>query len=153
MKEKENKITKTGKPQLAETLKDKKCQDRDCPFHGNLKFRGRTFKGTVTKKFPKRIVIEFERMIYIRKYERYAKKRTKIHARLPICIEDEIQIGDYIKVQECRPLSKIIHFVVVDKIKDSSENDSAVGTKQKKLSKTKAGKSGKSKTKSRRKKR
>ena len=33
--------------------------------------RGRTFKGTVIKKFPKRVVIEFERMVYIRKYERY----------------------------------------------------------------------------------
>jgi small subunit ribosomal protein S17 len=79
--------------------------------------RGRTFEGTVIKKFPKRIVIQFERTIYVRKYERYHKSRTKIHARLPENMENEIQIGDYIKVQECRPLSKIIHFVVVGKIK------------------------------------
>ncbi len=83
--------------------------------------RGRSFEGIVTKKFPKRVVIEFERMIYIRKYERYAKSRTKIHARLPESISKEINLGDLIKVQECRPLSKIIHFIVVKKIKDASE--------------------------------
>ena len=45
------------------------------------------------------------------------KKKTKIHARLPDCLRDEIEIGDYIEVRECRPLSKIIHSCVVRKIK------------------------------------
>ena len=93
------------------------CGDKNCHIHGNLKVRGRTFKGVVTKKLQKRVTIEFERMIYVGKYERYAKSRTKIHARLPDCIRKEINIGDLIKVQECRPLSKIIHFVVIEKIK------------------------------------
>jgi ribosomal protein S17 len=83
--------------------------------------RGRVFEGIVTKKFPKRIVMEFERMIYVRKYERYARLKTKIHARLPEIIEKEINVGDLIRVHECRPLSKIIHFVVVQKLKDASE--------------------------------
>lgn len=83
--------------------------------------RGRTFEGIVKKKFPKRVVIEFERMIYVRKYERYAKSRTRIHARLPDSIEREINVGDLIKVQECRPLSKIIHFIVIKKIKSKEE--------------------------------
>jgi small subunit ribosomal protein S17 len=97
------------------------CEDRDCHVHGNLKTRGRIFKGTVIRKFHKRIVIEFERMIYVRKYERYAKSKTKIHARLPTCMEKAINVGDLIKVQECRPLSKIIHFVVIEKIKSGEE--------------------------------
>ena len=97
------------------------CNDKNCHIHGKLRTRGRIFKGKVIKKFHKRIVIEFERMIYIRKYERYAKSKTKIHARLPICMEDTINIGDYVKIQECRPLSKIIHFVVIEKIKDAEE--------------------------------
>ncbi len=92
------------------------CADKDCHVHGNLKARGRVFEGKVIKKFPKRIAIEFERMIYVRKYERYKKSKTKIHARLPVCMEKEINIGDLIKVQECRPLSKIIHFVVIGKV-------------------------------------
>jgi ribosomal protein S17 len=83
--------------------------------------RGTTFEGVITKKFPKRIVIEFERMIYVRKYERYAKLKTKIHARLPEIMEKDINVGDLVRVHECRPLSKIIHFVVVQKIKDASE--------------------------------
>jgi small subunit ribosomal protein S17 len=83
--------------------------------------RGRIFEGIITKKFPKRIVLEFERMIYVRKYERYARLKTKIHARLPDLMEKEINVGDLVRVHECRPLSKIIHFVVISKIKDASE--------------------------------
>ncbi len=83
--------------------------------------RGRIFEGIVTKKFPKRIVIEFERMIYVRKYERYARLKTKIHARLPEIMEKDINVGDLVKLHECRPLSKIIHFVVIQKLKDAAE--------------------------------
>ena len=86
-------------------------------MHGHLKTRGRIFEGKVIRKFPRRIVVEFEKMIYVRKYERYAKSKIKIHARVPDCIKDQIKIGDHIRVRECRPLSKIIHFVVLGKIK------------------------------------
>lgn len=77
--------------------------------------RGRTFEGAVTKKFPKRVVIELERTIYHQKYERFFKKKTRLHARLPDAIN--VEVGDYIKIRECRPLSKIIHFIVVEKIR------------------------------------
>ncbi len=99
------------------------CKDKDCPVHGNLKTRGRTFEGKVIRKFHKRITIEFERMIYIKKYERYAKSRTKIHARLPVCMEKDIKVGDLVQIRECRPLSKIIHFVVFKKIKSGEERE------------------------------
>ena len=99
----------------------KLCRNRECHIHGHLKVHGRTFEGTVTKKFQRRVVVEFERAVYVRKYERYAKSKTKIHARLPECMEDEIKVGDLIKVKECRPLSKIIHFAVIGKIKDKKE--------------------------------
>jgi len=97
------------------------CKDRDCIIHGRLKARGRIFEGIVKRKFPRRIMIELERMIYVKKYERYAKSRTKIHARVSTCMEKEINLGDLVSVQECRPLSKIIHFVVVKKIKSGEE--------------------------------
>jgi len=89
-------------------MKDKKqttnkeennCKDAVCPFHGSISLRGRIFRGHVIKKFPKRVTIEFTRTIYIKKYERYAKKKTKIHARLPDCLEKEISVGDYVEVQ------------------------------------------------------
>jgi len=111
----EKKIEKKGIVAAART------DDRDCPFHGNLKARGRFFEGRVIKKFPNRVTIEFDRMVYVRKYERYSKSRTKLHARLPFCMEKEIDAGDLIRIQECRPLSKIIHFVVIKKIKDKEE--------------------------------
>ena len=96
-------------------------EDKDCPIHGNLKARGRVFEGRVIKKFYKRVSIGFERMIYVKKYERYARAKTKIHARLPICMDKEVSVGNLVKVQECRPLSKIIHFVVIKKIKEGEE--------------------------------
>jgi len=107
--------SKMKKVNIANARED--CNDKNCHLHGNLKARGKVFEGVVIKKHHKRIAIEFERMIYIRKYERYAKSKTKIHARLPECMEKEINLGDLIQVQECRPLSKIIHFVVIKKIK------------------------------------
>lgn len=100
------------------------CNDRLCPKHGTISLRGRSFKGFVIKKFPKRVVIEFERTVYIKKYERYSARKTKLHARLPDCMWNEINIGDYIEIIECRPISKIVHFMVVKKISDSG------GTKQ-----------------------
>lgn len=81
--------------------------------------RGRIFKGKVTKKFPTRVVVEFERTIYIPKYERYYKKKTSLHARLPENFE--IEIGDLVRIQETRPLSKIIHFIVIEKISKLKE--------------------------------
>lgn len=110
-------MKKTEKKQNEEIM----CNDKDCPVHGSLKTRGRTFKGIVVSKNTKRIAIELERLLYIRKYERYAKSKTKIHARLPSCMEKDIGIGDLIEISECRPLSKIIHFVVTRKLKDREE--------------------------------
>ncbi len=112
----EKKIEK--RPKIVETI----CNDKDCPIHGNLKIRGRTFEGTIIKKHPKRLTIEFEKMTYVRKYERYYKSKIKVHARLPLCKEKEVQIGDLIQIRECRPLSKIIHFVYIKKIKSKEDN-------------------------------
>ncbi len=118
-KKQKKKDKKKGKKVLASGSDS--FNDRDCPFHGKLKVRGRIFEGKVKKKFPRRVVIEFERMIYVKKYERYAREKTRIHARLPDCMKEEINVGDIIRVQECRPLSKIIHFVVIKKVKSGGE--------------------------------
>lgn len=85
--------------------------------------RGRVFEGFVTKKFAKRVVVEFERNVYVPKYERFYKKKTKIHARLPDSMIDDVNVGDYIEVRECRPLSKIIHFIVIRKVRSASEGE------------------------------
>lgn len=86
-----------------------------------LSTRGRVFQGNVIRKFPKRVTIEFERTVKLQKFERFMKKRTRIHARLPDEFADQINMGDLIRVQETRPLSKTIHFVVVEKVRDADQ--------------------------------
>lgn len=103
---------------------ENECKDRLCPKHGDrkLKLRGRTFDGNVIKVLPGRVTIQFERMIKLPKYERYEKRKTKIHARLPDCMKNEISVGDLIQISETRPISKMIHFVVSKLIKTSEKN-------------------------------
>ena len=113
MKTKMNETEKKKTPEIVGA----DCHDPNCPFHGKLSVRGRGFQGKVIRKFHKRIAIEFERTIYVKKYERYAKLKTRIHARLPDCVEKSINVGDYVRIEECRPLSKLIHFVVTNKIR------------------------------------
>ena len=105
---------KTIKKAVKKTEVKVECKDRLCPKHGDrkLKMRGRTFEGNVIKKLPGRVTIQFERMLKIPKYERYEKRKTKIHARLPDCMKDDVAVGDLIQIAETRPISKMIHFVV-----------------------------------------
>ena len=96
------------------------CEER-CPTHGSLSVRGRRFEGMLAKMVGQRAVIEWERIIYYPKFERYARLKSKLHAHIPKCMMKELQIGDYIEIGECRPLSKIIHFVVTKKIRSKEE--------------------------------
>jgi len=123
VKENKKKIEKIKKPSLS-TEKKSICEDQFCPIHGTkpVKLRGRIFEGNVIKKLHGRVSIQFERSFYIAKYERYEKRKTKLHARLPDCMKDEIAVGDLIQIAECRPLSKIIHFVVVKKVKSKKDS-------------------------------
>ncbi len=99
------------------------CADKFCPFHGKeaVKLRGRIFEGEVINKLPGRVKIQFDRFNYISKYERFDKRRTKLHARLPDCLREQVHMGDWIQITECRPLSKIIHFIVTKKIRSKHE--------------------------------
>lgn len=96
-----------------EESKDR-CEDKKCPFHGSLSARGRRFKGIVKKIVGRRAAIEFELLLHYKKYERYAKAKTRLHAYIPECLIPRVKVGSMVKVSECRPLSKIIHFVVLD---------------------------------------
>ncbi|MAG08293.1 30S ribosomal protein S17 [Candidatus Woesearchaeota archaeon] len=92
---------------------DKDCKDSKCPFHGSLKTRGRVFVGVVTSKDTHRTAtVVFERKVYVPKYERYLKKRSKIHVHNPSCID--AKPGDFVKIVECRPLSKTKKFVAIE---------------------------------------
>lgn len=93
-----------------------KCNDLNCPFHGNIKIRGRIFKGKVIQAdVHNSVVVEWPRSIYLYKYERFEKRRTKIKAHNPPCIAAEI--GDTVKIGEVRPISKTKKFVIFEKVK------------------------------------
>ena len=90
------------------------CNDRNCPFHGDIKVRGRIFRGiVVSDKMTRSVVVEFDRIYKIPKYERYAKKRTRIKAHNPDCIK--AKVNDRVVIIETRPISKTKNFVVVMK--------------------------------------
>lgn len=90
------------------------CEDERCPWHGYLSVRGRILKGkVVSNKAKKMIVVEREYYHYVKKYMRYEKRRSKIHAFLPPCIE--VKEGSKVIIGECRPLAKSISFVVLGK--------------------------------------
>lgn len=92
-----------------------KCDDKNCPVHGNLKTKGSTFFGSViSDKMAKTVTVQWDRKIYIPKYERYQAKLSKIKAHNPPCIN--AQVGDYVKIKETRPLSKTKNFVIVEKM-------------------------------------
>jgi len=92
-----------------------KCSDVNCPFHGKLPARGRTFEGmVVSDKMVRTVTVALERMQYISKYERYERRGSKFHAHNPPCIA--AKTGDKVRIMECRRLSKTKAFVVVQKL-------------------------------------
>ena len=98
---------------LEVSVPKKACQDDNCPFHGTLKCRGRVFTGTVvSSRMQKTVNVEWEWQNYLRKYERYEKRRSRVKAHNPSCIN--ANEGDIVKIMECRPLSKTKNFVVVE---------------------------------------
>ncbi len=91
------------------------CKDKKCPYHGNLKVRGKTFEGIILSgKMEKTVKIGWERITKVKKYERYERKKSKITAHKPDCVK--VSAGDRVIVGECRPLSKTKRFVVLKKV-------------------------------------
>jgi small subunit ribosomal protein S17 len=94
------------------------CTDANCPFHGTLPVRGQILEGIVTSdKAERTITVERSFYKFIRKYERYEKRKSKINVHKPDCLD--VKVGDSVKVAECRPLSKTKHFVLVEVKGDS----------------------------------
>jgi small subunit ribosomal protein S17 len=91
------------------------CNDKDCPFHGTLPVRGQVIMGTVVStKRQNTVSVEREFMHYVKKYERYEKRTSTYHAHCPPCIN--LTVGDTVRIAECRPLSKTVSFVTVEKV-------------------------------------
>jgi small subunit ribosomal protein S17 len=90
------------------------CTDKHCPFHGTLPVRGHIIKGVVVSdKMQGSIQIKRTYMHYIPKFERYEKRTAKYMAHCPPCLK--VGIGDTVTIAECRPISKTISFVAIQK--------------------------------------
>jgi len=93
----------------------KECKDPNCPWHGKLPIRGKILEGiVVSAKAQKTAIVERRYLHYVPKYERYERRRSRIAAHNPPCIN--AKEGDRVRIAECRPLSKTKHFVIIEKI-------------------------------------
>ncbi|MFQ6011094.1 MAG: 30S ribosomal protein S17 [Nitrososphaerales archaeon] len=93
----------------------KSCDDPLCPFHGNTRVRGRVMKvKAVSIKARKMAVVEREYLHYVKRVMRYEKRTMNLHAHLSECIE--AKEGDTVIIGECRPLTKSVSFVVLERV-------------------------------------
>ncbi|PSQ40019.1 30S ribosomal protein S17 [Halobacteriales archaeon SW_5_70_135] len=84
-----------------------------CPFYGELSVRGQTLEGTVAStKMDRTVVVEREYDVYVPKYDRYMKRRSRVPAHVPGVLDPAE--GDEVRIAECRPLSKTKSHVVVE---------------------------------------
>ena len=91
---------------------EKTCDDPLCPFHGTLPVRGVILKGVVVSdKMQRTVVVRHDYLHYDKKYKRYERRRKKIHAHNPPCIN--AKVGDVVIIGETRPLAKTVSFVVL----------------------------------------
>jgi small subunit ribosomal protein S17 len=89
------------------------CSDPKCCWHGTLPIRGKFIEGkVVSTRALKTVIVEREYLHFLPKYERYEKRHSRTAAYNPECIA--AKEGQVVTIAECRPLSKIKSFVVVE---------------------------------------
>ena len=98
---------------ISATVPKNVCSDKNCPWDGTLKVRGRIFEGKIVEtRMNRTVVIRRDYLFLIRKYNRYETRKSKISAHQPGCID--LVVGDTVRAMECRPLSKSKSFVVIE---------------------------------------
>ena len=94
---------------------DRDCSDRNCPFHGTVSIRGKLINAKlVSSKAKYTVVVQREYFHYVKKYMRYEKRRSRIIAHMPPCLD--INDQEDVVVGECRPLTKNISFIILGKV-------------------------------------
>lgn len=77
----------------------------------------RTKSGMVTSnKMNETVTVKIERTIKHPLYKKYIKKSTKVHAH---DADNQCQEGDFVKIAECRPMSKTKSWKVVEIVKST----------------------------------
>lgn len=90
----------------------KECTDRKCPFHSDLPVQSERMTGTVIKKdIHHSATIEWLRTRYVKKYERFELRRSRLRVHNPPCLD--ANIGQQVLVARTRPLSKTKHHTII----------------------------------------
>jgi small subunit ribosomal protein S17 len=91
------------------------CKDRNCPEHGTLSTRGTVLDGiVVSDKMQGTAIVEIERLVKVKKYDRYRRKTSRIPAHNPPC--KNAKQDDKVRIMECRKLAKTVSFVIIEKL-------------------------------------
>lgn len=94
-------------------MPQQECSDPHCPFHGGFSVRGQIIDGqVVSTKMERTARVERSYTHYIPKYERFEKRTSSYTAHSPACLN--VEVGDVVKIMECRPVSKTKAFVIVE---------------------------------------
>jgi len=64
----------------------------------------------------KTVIVRRDYLNYVPKFKRYERRHSHIPAHNPPCIN--VKAGDRVKVAECRPISKTVSFVVVERLEE-----------------------------------
>ncbi len=100
---------------LGITAPTQTCVDRHCAFHGTLSVRGRQFTATVVRtNAQKTAVVQWDRLCFIPKYERYERRFSRLQVHNPACLN--CKVGEKVRIVECRPISKTKTFIIVEKV-------------------------------------
>lgn len=94
----------------------KECDDKYCPFHGTTRIRGKITTGrVVSKKSHNTAIIRQDYTQFVKKYQRYERRNSRISCHLPECLHYDINVGDLVIVGESRKISKTKAFIILDK--------------------------------------
>lgn len=95
---------------------ERTCDDDKCPWHGSISLRNAALEGrVVSAKMTRTVSVLVEYLHYDKKYKRYERRRSKIHAHLPPCLE--VREGDFVRIVETRRLAKTVSHVVLGRLK------------------------------------
>ena len=75
------------------------------------------FEATViSDKMDKTVVLRRDYLKYVPKLKRYERRHSHISAHNPPCVN--VKNGDLAKIAECRPISKTVAFVAVERLEE-----------------------------------
>ncbi len=104
----------------------KECTDAKCPFHGQIIPKGELFRGKVIRKDINRsATIEWFRSQYLKKYERYEVRRSRMRVHNPACLNADV--GQEVVVARTRPLSKTKNHVIIQVVNGKGNSSAGFG--------------------------